>query len=168
MTSDVDTLLLRLIHAHPLLFRGRQPTIDSYVPEGWYSLIDRLCLSIVESLGTDGCAQFKVVQIKEKYGTLRFYYRLNGQDDRHFDAVSSIGRVHATGRPTEATLGGETVESRIRALVAAASEASEAVCEMCGAQAQLHDVSGYLAVRCRVHLAELAAQRAMRQIKGSH
>ena len=38
---------------------------------GWYTLIDALCYTIEMNLGFT--TSFKVVQIKEKYGGLRFY-----------------------------------------------------------------------------------------------
>jgi hypothetical protein len=46
--------------------------------DGWYDLIDRLSAKI-EPLGA------VAVQVKEKFGTLRFY--VDGIDEKHFDQV---------------------------------------------------------------------------------
>lgn len=40
---------------------------------GWYALIDTLCLALQERTDLCGDPQIVAVQIKEKYGTLRFY-----------------------------------------------------------------------------------------------
>ncbi len=44
------------------------------IPEEWYFLVDTLCTQILEYLkaNSDACP-FYVVQVKEKFGGLRFY-----------------------------------------------------------------------------------------------
>ena len=58
--------------------------------DGWYNIIDQLCANIQHHVDWkqeqkekysrgEGCSQVIAVQIKEKFGTLRFYY--DGGDD---------------------------------------------------------------------------------------
>ena len=50
--------------------------------KGWYSLINELCQAITERYAEDGISSegidLEVLQIKEKFATLRFYYGING------------------------------------------------------------------------------------------
>lgn len=48
--------------------------------DGWYDLIDMLCGIIQWDIDNNGHPQIEATQVKEKYGTLRFY--TNGQNDR--------------------------------------------------------------------------------------
>lgn len=67
-----------LIEAHPALFyrpTGTSETVQGY-PEcgqGWRDLLERACVRIEAALAEGGA--FTALQIKEKYGTLRFYWR---------------------------------------------------------------------------------------------
>ena len=45
--------------------------------DGWYLLIDRLCSSLQWDTDTNKYPQVVATQVKEKYGTLRFYYTLD-------------------------------------------------------------------------------------------
>jgi hypothetical protein len=43
--------------------------------DGWFPLIDATCELIQHDIETNGSQQFLAVQVKEKFGGLRFYYR---------------------------------------------------------------------------------------------
>lgn len=47
--------------------------------DGWYWLIDNLCSCIQNYIDANDRPQIEVTQIKEKYGTLSFYY-IGGND----------------------------------------------------------------------------------------
>lgn len=153
-----DPELQRLIEAHPLLFRGKELDVYSYVVPGWYEILDQLCFDIEATLGS-ACTQFRVRQIKEKFGTLRFYYRLGRRKEMHVDVVSPEGREHSVARSVGATAP-DSMETRVRELVAAACTASESLCERCAAAAQLRNLGGYLTTLCDRHLADAAAKRS--------
>ena len=54
--------------------RGEPTLTDLEVPEDWYLLIDTLCNQIQSYLmQTPDACHVQVVQIKEKFGGLRFY-----------------------------------------------------------------------------------------------
>ena len=41
--------------------------------DGWFDIIDKLCYNIQNYIDDNKVAQIKAIQVKEKYGTLRFY-----------------------------------------------------------------------------------------------
>jgi len=48
--------------------------------DGWYWLIDKLCLMLQWDINNNKHSQITASQVKEKYGTLRFY--TNGDDGK--------------------------------------------------------------------------------------
>lgn len=145
-----DPLLQRLVDAHPALFRGQSPTVWSNVSTGWYSLIDRLCADIESFLGPEGCSRFQVEQIKEKFGSLSFYWRLGESGHAHLDALSPEGRMYFVDRTAEPD-GANAETERVRELVEAACETSKTTCEECGAPAQLRRYVGWMTTLCDQH-----------------
>ena len=89
MTPELEK---KLVEKYPKIFSVS--TLDSRMPfpmfgiecgDGWYDLLDTLCGAIQHHLkynAADGVEQVVVEQIKEKFGTLRFY-------ERGGDAVTS-------------------------------------------------------------------------------
>jgi len=49
---------------------------NNHLWEKWYEVIRGLCLDITEVYGKTGLPVDIVDQVKEKFGTLRFYYHL--------------------------------------------------------------------------------------------
>jgi hypothetical protein len=71
-----DLPIADLVDRFPRLFRGRLPLCHSFLPEGWIALTTRL-LEDIDAMLDDGTAPgFDVLQIKEKFGSLRLYWRL--------------------------------------------------------------------------------------------
>lgn len=75
-----------LCEAYPLIFRDCHADAtetgvywDFECGDGWYSLIDNLCKCIQTYITNNKCEQITAIQVKEKFGTLRFYY--SGGDD---------------------------------------------------------------------------------------
>jgi len=58
---------------------------------------DKRYSDIENELGPQGCSEYEVRQVKDKYGTLRFYYRLQGDSDLYVDLTSEVrdGRLRA-------------------------------------------------------------------------
>lgn len=135
----------RLVAAHPLIFRGKPPRVESDLPPGWYDLVSRLCRQIEAELG-DHAAHFRVVQMKEKFGGLRFYWSWRGRTRPTVDILSPSGHARLE-QPAR-----NEVSARIDTLVAAAEAESARTCEQCGAAAKLRSSrSGWLRVRCTKH-----------------
>ncbi len=155
--DDIDAHLLRLIDTHPLLFKGSEPAVFSYVPAGWYGLLDKLCTDIEKALGAEGCADFEVRQVKEKFATLRFYYRLGESEDVHVDVIGPSGRLHFA---TRAEPGDDAdLIQRVRELVDKATDASGSTCQKCGAAGSIRNLSGYLVTLCDAHFGEAKEEK---------
>jgi len=43
---------------------------------GWTNIVEAFCQRIDSALANEPAARFEVLQVKEKFGMLRFYYRL--------------------------------------------------------------------------------------------
>jgi len=100
----------RLIAAHSKLFRGERPVCWSEFPEGWFDLIHGVCCGIERMLSDEELARFEVLQIKQKLGSLRLYFR--------FDRDSPKAQA-------------------IREMLGQAAEMSCVTCEVCGARGAL-------------------------------
>ena len=54
--------------------------------DGWYDLINCLCFHLQFNTDHNKYPQVEAVQVKEKFGTLRFYYNiLSNSDDKYFE-----------------------------------------------------------------------------------
>lgn len=74
--------------------------------DGWFSLIDELCADITRVYEEAGIpVDVEVSQIKEKFGTLRFYCVIRGS---------------------------EAVQDKVQQLIEAIEDKSASICEMCG------------------------------------
>ena len=94
MKQELDELLCA---KYPKIFKDRHGDMRETLMcwgfecgDGWYNTINLLCANIQHHVDWkqeqkekynrgEGCSQVVAVQIKEKFGTLRFYY--NGGDD---------------------------------------------------------------------------------------
>lgn len=115
---------------------------------GWYGLLRECCESIVARYAEDGIdiddIDFEPAQIKEKYGTLRFYYG-------YTDAPCGIAAFDnlATGESIrfEPKAEGDIDDAKaklrqdIRSIVRIAEEKSKHTCEVCGAEGKLRNDS---------------------------
>lgn len=93
------------------------------VDDGWEDLIVILCERINTVLKeAPPSTRFEFTQIKEKFGTLRAYYRLDHAPD--------------------------DVKALIRQAVAATEKATVRCCEHCGGYGLLRDIDGYMTTLC--------------------
>ena len=78
----------KLFRKYPKLFPGGRKvdpkqSLMNYgicVNEGWYDLVDKLCSDIQKIVDkTPELEQIQVIQVKEKFGGLRFYIRHGAQ-----------------------------------------------------------------------------------------
>lgn len=74
MTNYINKLP-ELIQAYPRLFKGVAPRTMSWVDQEYYQLVNSLLQLINENLDDNEAANFEVLQIKEKFGELRFYFK---------------------------------------------------------------------------------------------
>ena len=118
---------VELIEAHTRLFhppKGHLEGAQGYpdCENGWRDLLERACARIEAALVESGA--FRALQIKEKFGALRFYW---------------------TGDMSEAT------KAKVDEAIALAVARSACTCEICGAEGWLHNRGGWLATACADH-----------------
>ena len=117
-----------LVEAYPDLFhpapdhRGAAAASPE-CGEGWRDLLDRACVRIRAAVEADG-GSFEAQQLKEKYGTLRFYWG---------------GRLS------------ETAKAQVEEAIDLAEARSACTCEICGREGRLYDRGGWLATACPEH-----------------
>ena len=105
--------------------------------DGWYGIIHDACQAVADSYEEAGMpVDFVPAQIKEKFGTLRFYYGFE-------DAPCGIMAIDslADGTSIRFSPGGENeddekkaLRDRIREIIRAAEERSKYTCEICGSE----------------------------------
>ena len=123
MVDSVQDWRVKLMQAHSRLF-GIADAAQGYpnCEEGWRDLLERCCARIEAALA-EGDA-FRVLQIKEKFGTLRFYWD---------------GEMPGAAK------------AKVEEAIALAVAISACTCEICGAEGRLYDRDGWLATACHEH-----------------
>ena len=88
----------KLIEDYPSVFKDMTHGSAYDLPSGWYLLVDKLCsdLSVLLDEERKNTTQnpeqplFNVLQIKEKFGGLRFYYMMNTKNDELYHEVQKL------------------------------------------------------------------------------
>lgn len=114
--------------------------------DGWYDLIHELCQSISERYERDGKpVDIVVLQIKQKFATLRFYYEFEDLKCpiQAFDFLGDGKNLRYS--PGVATTDECTAKLRkdIAEIVHSYEKKSATVCEMCGSHGQRKNASQY-------------------------
>lgn len=112
----------RWVKKHPEWFEHSRIEIEKG-HEGWRQLIDNAFTAAEHILSEYPFVQFRIVQVKEKLGTLRVYFR-------------------GEGLPAE-------ILTQLWDIMQAATNKSSSVCEICGAPARLGKRHGRVMVRCQ-------------------
>lgn len=117
---------VELIEAYPKLFNAPAagPAAARGFPscqEGWCDLLQRACARIQAAVDAGG-GTFTASQIKEKFGTLRFYWR-----------------------------GGVANRAEVEEAIDLAEARSACTCEVCGEEGRLHNSGGTWMTRCPAH-----------------
>jgi hypothetical protein len=112
-----------LMRRHPRLFEGSgYPTVG----DGWRDLLERALKRIAAAVACDPAGSWiKIVQIKEKYGTLRIYY-----DSHKFS---------------------KNVRAEVDEAIELAEARSACTCDECGAEGRLYDSGSWYSTRCADH-----------------
>ena len=96
---------------------------------GWYELIRGLCAEIGEAYKSRGLeCDIVVVQVKEKFGTLRFYWRTPGNDSG-VHAIDFLGLGSLRMSPNKSD-----VELEVSEIVRKWEKKSGEICMLCGSE----------------------------------
>lgn len=113
MRKELDDLLCE---RYPLIFADRHRPMQETAMcwgfscgDGWFDIIDTACRLIQQETDKNGAPQLVAVQVKEKFGTLRFYCRgaaserqreiireAESMTERTCEECGSLGRTLAT------------------------------------------------------------------------
>ena len=96
--------------------------------DGWYDLLDRLCRHLQFMTDKNGYPQVEAAQVKEKYGTLRFYHDIKLTGERTERTSEQIGYIDG--------------------LISAAEHLSGHVCETCGSNHNVTQTPGWIVTLC--------------------
>jgi len=96
--------------------------------DGWYLLIDKLCGQLQWDTDHNNYPQVEATQVKEKFGTLRFYYT----------SIPAEGKEH-----TERQYGS------IDGTISFAETLSQFVCEGCGSTTNVTQTKGWITTLCK-------------------
>ena len=144
-----DPILQLMVDTYPRLFHGSTPRSHSYVQPGWKTLVNDLCFRLDGMLTDEHAKQFAVQQIKDKLGTLRFYFSFGG------DVEQSHTERDSTGMPKMGfdVCGDRNAETawKIRVTIEEAISRSSRTCSVCGQSGRMHHLDGLLSVRCDDH-----------------
>jgi hypothetical protein len=112
---------------------------------GWWPIFVRLCRQVDELLGADKRG-FVWRQVKEKFGSGRFYWRLgDGDTVVHADLQFPDRLVHVELPPTS------DLGESIRTLVHEAERDTKASCIVCGNPGELDQSHGWMLTLCPKH-----------------
>jgi hypothetical protein len=126
-----------------------------FFPRGWLALLQCLCTGLDALLDDSQVDMLSIEQIKEKFGTLRFYIRVGGKGGYEWEVLETPGSARFAARPAaRANFPSEKVNRLIRA-----AEAESAVtCAHCGGPGVLRQ-GGWIHVACDACEATLAARK---------
>lgn len=114
MKTELDALLCE---RYPLIFADRNRSIQESCMgrgiacgDGWFDLIDTLCDCLQKSTDSNGAPQVVAVQVKEKFGVLRFYVRpVASEYQRGIISMAEAMSAHLCeqcGKPGQVLIGG--------------------------------------------------------------
>jgi hypothetical protein len=130
----------------PYMFAGESLSMEYY--DGWLPIFAWACEQIDAVLG-ENKRGFYWRQVKEKFGTARFYYRLGNAKRLIVDLSDGQGWHSVIKKPTKA---GDPVADRIDAIVDEAEARTGSACMRCGAAAKTRAYDGYYLTLCKLHL----------------
>lgn len=89
-----ESLRKKLVEKYPKIF---SPNFGFEHGDGWYWLIDKLCSTLQFQTDYNEMPQIEAAQVKEKFGTLRFYHKRleEGTPDRAKGAISLAKEISA-------------------------------------------------------------------------
>ena len=154
-------LELKLVEKYPVIFQAYGGDIRKTCMgwglscgDGWFNLIDKLCEDITKLID-DKDIKVIALQVKEKFGGLRFYYYidykispLNILDNRIAEIMASyrLGRNYRSFTNFRRRFF-TTISEKISDLISEAECKSYTICETCGEPGETRD-GGWVNTSC--------------------
>lgn len=154
---EMDLRVRTLKARFPYQFEGAR--LEIYVGAGWASIFEKLCEDVDQLLG-DNKRGFHWDQVKEKYGSGRFYFQLGAMPsdlrlDMHTDKGLLSKVVPAEDRPGSPKFSEDqlSLAKRLRKLTIEAEMATQHICAVCGQAGDLDRSQPWIIVLCPEHRA---------------
>ena len=165
----------KLFSKYPKIFRQKDLSMQETCMcwgiehgDGWYKIIDILCYLLQGDINNNNYPQIEAVQVKEKFGTLRFYYNTLGPKRKHkvfiwkgwsylfkrhaysFRSFSYSGSIYL-GCFSLSLVNVDSIHAWATqgALIQAAEYLSEIVCEQCGSMDNVSQTEGWVVTLCK-------------------
>jgi hypothetical protein len=139
----IAPMLAELVQRYPTMFEAEHVGLD--MVGGWYPVFAQLCADIDAMVGPSGHG-FGWLQLKEKYGLPRWYWRMSDANDLSLAVPPAQTR--------------QALEDSVRDLVHAAETKCESHCMACGQPASLQRLKGWFTTCCSAHLEMLTLEPA--------
>ena len=138
---------------YPYMFQ-KDKHIGINIARGWFPMFSELCAEIDHQLGDDKQGFFWR-QVKEKFGSGRFYYAFGStKQPMRIDIVGDDGVMSfkAESKPRKPTSEKQQIQKRIGEMISKAEALTHSTCIVCGrTPAQVDGTNGYLLVLCDMH-----------------
>ncbi len=163
--SDYERCRQTLMERYPYMFSGETVGIQSSpraerlayaidIEPGWFELIEQLCADIdavvPAAMKRDDGKGFHIRQIKEKFGTLRFYWDvgIGPHEPIRIDMVSAEGGLISLRVPPHHS---EPWRDEVNRLIDHAVLSSRTICFVCGGRGHLRQSDRWLYTSCNRH-----------------
>lgn len=130
------------------------------VSDGWYNLIHDMCAEIEKAYKEANLeVDIVPVQVKEKFGSLRFYYDIR-EKEKNIHAIDALNvgsiRIGASDN--------EGIYDKVREIIYKYEDKSKSVCERCGKEGELRRDLGWITCLCDACHQEELDKRSKKQI----
>lgn len=133
----------------PYMFEGDNIGID--IARGWMPGFQTLCEQIDEFLGADKRG-LHWRQCKEKFGSARWYWTMEGQSPSlRIDLISDMGVVETVFRSEKSDKPKLSPFEQIGKLISDAEAHTRDACIVCGARGKVDRKDGYVLILCEEH-----------------
>lgn len=158
--TDLDARVQSIKARFPYQFEGSR--LEVHVAAGWANVFERLCGDVDQLLGPNKRG-FHWDQVKEKWGSARFYYQMGAEPaDLRLDLHSPNGAASVIV-PAEKREGSHYSEEliaivkQLRRLTMEAEKATQQLCAVCGQPGELDRSQPWVLVVCEEHKKQRAA-----------
>lgn len=157
MNKQLPSSLSEIQALYPYQFSN--PVLGVEVAKGWMPVFAQLCADIDALLGQDKFG-FHWSQVKEKYGSARFYYRFQGRKPGMRLDIQMPNGVWSQHIPAQRRIRTERdrtfqeIDQAVLQLTMAAEVVIQSTCLVCGQPGDRDAAGGYIMVLCPQHQAQ--------------